>query len=101
VPGLDPSVVVTNAVAADRDLVFISNGEAGVYVAQSPKPLNKFDEEEPIELRLLGRLGFQDLQSANHIEYKRNVLFVAAGRGGLKIVKVNGSDAGEDENGGG
>ena len=28
--GLDPSVVVTNAVAVDRDLMFISNGEAGV-----------------------------------------------------------------------
>ena len=90
----DPSVVVTNAVAADRDLVFISNGEAGVYVAQSPKRFNQFDDEESIELRLWGRLGFQDLQSVNHIEYKKDILFVAAGRGGLKIVKVNGNNGG-------
>src|SRR5438445_376813 len=32
--GLSPSVVVTNAVAIDQDLMFISNGEAGVYLAQ-------------------------------------------------------------------
>ena len=30
---LDPSVVVTNPVTVDEDLMFISNGEAGVYVA--------------------------------------------------------------------
>ena len=99
VPGLDPSVVVTNAVAADRDLVFISNGEAGVYLARSSKRINRFDDEEPIELKLLGRLGFQDLESVNHVEYKKDVLFVAAGTGGLKIVRVDGSDAGEDDDG--
>ena len=31
--GLDPSVVVTNAVTVDDDVMFISNGEAGVYAA--------------------------------------------------------------------
>jgi len=31
--GLDPSVVVTNAVTVQGDLMFISNGEAGVYAA--------------------------------------------------------------------
>ena len=35
--GLDPSVIVTNAVSVDEKLMFISNGEAGVYVARSPE----------------------------------------------------------------
>ena len=88
---------MTNAVSADRDLVFISNGEAGVDLAQSPKRLNQSDDDEPIELMLVGSLGFQDLQSVNPMEYKEDVLFAAAGRGGLKIVIVGGSNAGEDE----
>ncbi len=33
--GLSPDVVVTNAASVDGDLLFISIGEAGVYVAQS------------------------------------------------------------------
>src|SRR5258708_17864598 len=32
--GLSPSVVVTNAVPIDQDVIFISNGQAGDYLAQ-------------------------------------------------------------------
>ena len=88
VDGLDPASTVTNAISADGGLVFISNGEAGVYVAQAPKSFKKTDSNEPLELALLGKLEFQNLQSVNHVEYRGNVLFVAAGLGGLKIVKV-------------
>ena len=38
VPGLDPGRSVTNAVDGARRHLFISNGEAGVYVAESPHP---------------------------------------------------------------
>jgi hypothetical protein len=57
--GLSPSVVVTNAVAVDQDLMFLSNGEGGVY-----------------------------LQSVNRVAYQNKYLIVAAGLGGLKIVQV-------------
>lgn len=86
--GLDPSVVVTNAVAVDNDLMFISNGEAGVYVAQASKDFDKTGSEEQQQITLLGKLRFDDLQSVNHVAYKVKNLIIASGLGGLKIVEI-------------
>lgn len=85
--GLDPSVVVTNAVSVDEDLMFISNGEAGIYVASGSE---NFDDNNCAtqQITILGKLRFGDLQSANHVAYKSRRLYVAAGLGGVKIVKV-------------
>jgi len=69
-------------------LVFISNGEAGVYLAEAAKDIDKTATDTPQEIVLLGKLRFGDLQSANHVEHRGKMLFVAAGSGGLKIVKV-------------
>jgi hypothetical protein len=87
-----PSVVVTNAASAERDLLFISNGEAGVYVAQGSQAFSATGSEAPQQLTMLGRLRFGNLQSVNHVTYRSGHLFVAAGLGGLKIVKVNGAE---------
>jgi len=89
VPGLDPSVVVTNAVSAGGRLVFISNGEAGVYLAEVSEEFQETGSEDPLEITLLGKLRFDNLQSVNHVAYEDEMLFVAAGLGGLKIVKVD------------
>ena len=89
VPDLDSSVVVTNAVSAGDKLVFISNGEAGVYLAEVSEEFEETGSEEPQEITLLGKLRFESLQSVNHVAYKDEMLFVAAGLGGLKIVKVD------------
>ncbi|NIM49167.1 MAG: hypothetical protein GTN62_04475 [Gemmatimonadales bacterium] len=86
--GLDPSVVVTNAVAVDGDLVFISNGEAGVYVAQGSQSFDETGSEEQQQITLLGKLQFDDLQSVNHVAIKNNYLIIASGLGGLKTVEV-------------
>ena len=86
--GLDPSVVVTNAVAVDDDLLFISNGEAGVYVAQGSQRFDQTGSEEQQQITLLGRLQFDDLQSVNHVAFKNNYLIIASGLGGLKTVEV-------------
>jgi hypothetical protein len=86
--GLDPSVVVTNAVAVDDDLIFISNGEAGVYVAAGAQNFSETGCAEPQEITVLGRLRFDDLQSANHVAFRNKYLFVAAGLGGVKVVRV-------------
>lgn len=86
--GLNPSVVVTNAVAVDEDLVFISNGEAGVYVAQGGAFFSTTSSETTQTITVRGRLDFGSLQSVNHVAYKSKYLIVAAGLGGLKIVQV-------------
>ncbi len=86
--GLDPSVVVTNAVAVDDDLLFISNGEAGVYVAQGSQPFDQTGSEQQQQITLLGQLQFDNLQSVNHVAFKNNYLIIASGLGGLKTVEV-------------
>lgn len=85
--GLDPSVVVTNAVTVDRDLMFISNGEAGVYVARATSRFDKSDCA-PQDIAVEGKLQFAALQSANHVSFRGDYLFVAAGLGGVKVVRV-------------
>jgi hypothetical protein len=85
--GLDPSVVVTNAVAVDEDLMFISNGEAGIYVARGSENFDK-NNCATQKITMLGKLRFGDLQSANHVAYKSHYLYIAAGLGGVKVVKV-------------
>ncbi len=90
--GLDPSVVVTNSVTIDDDLMFISNGEAGVYVAQASRKFKDTGCSEPMSITMLGKLRFGNLQSANHVAYKGKYLIVAAGLGGIKVVRVEVDD---------
>jgi hypothetical protein len=86
--------VVTNAVAIDQDLMFISNGEAGVYLAQGSQAFSTSGTgAQTITMR--GKLRFGNLQSVNHVAYSAGgpgnpgMLIIAAGLGGLKIVQVN------------
>jgi len=90
--GLSPSVVVTNAVAIDQDLMFISNGEAGVYLAQGSQVFSATGSETQQTITMRGKLRFGNLQSVNHVAYvsgNPGILIVAAGLGGLKILQVN------------
>jgi hypothetical protein len=87
--GLGDSVVVTNAVTVDSDLLFISNGEAGVYAAQGSQPFSATGSETQQTITMLGRLRFGNLQSVNHVALSNGSLIIAAGLGGLKIVQVN------------
>ena len=89
VSGLDSSVVVTNAVSADEKLVFMSNGEAGVYLAEAADKFEDTGSEDPQEITLLGKLQFDNLQSVNHVAYDQDIRFVVAGLGGLKIIEVH------------
>ena len=89
--GLGDSVVVTNAASVDADLLFISNGEAGVYVAQGSQAFSATGSETQQTITMLGKLRFANLQSVNHVAYSAQdqYLIIAAGLGGLKLVKVN------------
>jgi len=86
--GLDPSVVVTNAVTVQGDLMFISNGEAGVYAAVGAESFDTSACDAPQTITVLGQLQFDNLQSVNHVVYTGSELYVAAGLGGVKIVTV-------------
>ena len=91
VEGLDPSVTVTNAASTDSKTLYMSNGEAGVYVAWTR---DKFDSRDcdVDDLELIGQFRFDDLQSVNHVKVDKNYLFVAGGLGGLKILRVSEDD---------
>ena len=87
VAGLNSSVTVTNAVTADKSVLFIANGEAGVYLATSDKVLSA-NHCDALNLTVEGKLKFSGSQSANHVAYRSDILFIATGTGGLKIVSV-------------
>ena len=87
VSGLTPDKTVTNAVSVNNKLVFLANGEAGVYVIQSAVDL----ETTPTgatNLTLQGKMQFGSAQSANFVASKNSLLFIATGLGGLKIVEI-------------
>lgn len=88
VAGLPADRAVANAADADNDLIYVSNGEAGVYAIAAADDLSKATGEASVAFTVLGRLRFADLQSVNHVAFDGNTLVVAAGRGGVKVVSV-------------
>ena len=80
--------ISSNSVSVDKDLIIISNGEAGVYIAQNPQNLSAVHKDSDMKPVILGQLDFGTSISVNHVEYKNDVLIVAAGLGGVKIVSV-------------
>ncbi len=87
VDGLDTSKTVTNSATAYKTVLAMSNGEAGAYIALADTSFSN-NSCEVENLTLLGKLQFGDQQSVNHILFRNNILFVASGTGGLKILKV-------------
>jgi hypothetical protein len=86
--GLNPEAVESNAASADEEFIFISNGEAGVYVAEASEKLDRYESGDELSVELLGYLAFDDFQSANHVAFRNKTLFVAAGLGGVKAVML-------------
>ena len=87
VKGLSSDLTVTNAVSVSKDLLFAANGEAGVYVAQAKFDMESVSGSNP-QLKYIGSLKFSKHQSANFVASNDNILFVATGSGGLKIVEI-------------
>lgn len=88
VSGLSAELSVANAADGKGDLVYVSNGEAGVYAVQASTDIEKASGEDNITLSVLGKLKFTGAQSVNHVAFDGNTLVVAAGSGGVKIVSV-------------
>lgn len=87
VTDLDPSVTVTNAASTDSKTLYMSNGEAGVYIAYTR---DKFDSRDcdVDDLELIGQFRLDDLESVNAVKVDSDYLFVAGGLGGLKILEI-------------
>ncbi len=74
-----PLNYVTNGVSVNGDLVLVANGGSGVHIAEL---------ENGGSVRSLGRFMFEYGSSANFVEAQDNKVFVATGKGGLKILEI-------------
>jgi hypothetical protein len=88
VAGVPADRSVSNAADADGDLIYVSNGEAGVYAVSASSDLSLSSGDNNVALTTLGRLRFANLESVNHVAFDGNTLVVAAGKGGVKVVSV-------------
>jgi hypothetical protein len=88
VPGLGAGETVTNAADGAGDLIYVSNGAAGVYAVGVSGGRLEDPAGGDVRLQPLGRLAFEGLESVNHIAFDGNLLVIVTGRGGVKIVSV-------------
>jgi len=91
VDDLDPSVTVTNAASTDSKTLYMSNGEAGIYIAYTRDKFNSRDCDVD-DLEMIGQFRLDDLESVNAVKVDKKYLFVAGGLGGLKILEVTEED---------
>ncbi|MFC1539424.1 hypothetical protein ACFL6H_08365 [Candidatus Latescibacterota bacterium] len=91
VEGLSMDVTVTNAATVSDNILFMANGQAGVYIASiSSKTKDKLEDvTDGNDIVVLGHFQFGNEQSANHVVFDKPSLFVASGLGGLKILKIS------------
>jgi hypothetical protein len=79
--GKDDENYVTNSVSLNGDLLFAANGEAGIYIGGIVT--SRHDS-----VFSLGAIKFAEGQSANFVESRDSIVFVATGLGGLKILSI-------------
>ncbi|MDR2037526.1 MAG: DUF4114 domain-containing protein [Bacteroidales bacterium] len=97
-PGSDPENHVTNSVALNSDkknnsmgdavesnLMLLANGGKGLYWYD----IKKVDGEDQIVLCNNNSINFGDGYSANFVASKGNIVFVADGLGGLKVLYID------------
>lgn len=73
---------VTNSVSLNGDLVLFANGEDGLYIGG-------IVQERHDSIFMLGKIRFGTDESANFVESRDSVIFVATGLGGLKILSIS------------
>ena len=76
IEGVDDAMIVTNGVSVNQEKIFCANGAAGMFLSES----------QTDQTSLIGSVNFQS--STNYIESRGNVMFVATGLGGLKIIEI-------------
>lgn len=78
--GLDEDFV-TNSVSIYGDLVLTANGQAGISIGG-------IIPDDQDNIHVIGQFSFNE-GSTNYVEQKDNIIFVATGKGGLKILTVS------------
>jgi hypothetical protein len=88
IPGIASTLTVTNAVAMGPGLLFMANGQAGVYVYQvtTSAPSGSFCNS--VTATFLGSVSLGSNYSANNVKYSNGTLYVATGLGGFKMINV-------------
>ena len=89
VGSLSNAATVSNAVTSGPGLLFVANGEAGVYVYALQTSGTSVGACAGLAApTFLGSINFGAAISANNVKYGNGVLFVATGLGGFKIISV-------------
>jgi hypothetical protein len=91
---LRPELMVTNAVSLHGELAFVAAGALGVQVVKvaGARGWAQGGGYDPDGLQALGELEFEDGLSSNMVKTRNNVMVVAAGVGGVKLVTLSGQD---------
>lgn len=79
--------IATNAATINGNILFVAQGEAGVFVYQLISQKNH-KTCPTLTPTALGSINFGEKLSANHIVFSKDLLFIADGIGGLKIISV-------------
>jgi hypothetical protein len=86
---VDPRSVVVNAATVDDDLAFLAAGPQGVLVVQLGRYRSGAASATDSDMALLGALGLEVGASCNMVKTRNNILVVAAGTGGVKLITVS------------
>lgn len=81
-----PGVSVSNGLAWYKDLLFVANGEGGLWMAEARTDLDRLGNGAP-GFEIVGRIDLKG--SANFVDVKGDLLFVATGLAGLTIVEFD------------
>lgn len=87
------ALAVVNAVTCANHLAFVAAGPQGIQVVRLGRYRCDGREAEEIEgLRILGQLALENGASCNMVKAKNDLLVVAAGAGGVKLVSMRFTD---------
>lgn len=89
-PDTLPANTVTNSADSQDNYLFTGNGTAGVYLylAEEVKDETSENSCSSSEITELGHYQFNGNTSINHVASDENYVFVASGKGGIKILKL-------------
>ena len=96
--GMDDENYVTNSVSVNNNLLFWAQGGAGIMVQAATEvesPLYE-DKSSSLPFQELGYFDFGGPLSSNFVTSRGNIIFVASGLGGLKILKFEDSGLPDD-----
>lgn len=93
----DGRPAVVNAVSIANHLAFVAAGPAGVQVVHLGRyRCDGRESDSPSSMRVLGELLFEDGASCNMVKSREDLLVVAAGNGGVKLVHMEFIEGGDD-----